>query len=58
MLRPPLLAGAVQEMVALPAPTVAVGVPGAPGTVDGITADVDTEGAPVPTELVAVTAKV
>ena len=58
MLNPPLLLGAVHVTAALPAPITTVGVPGAPGTVDGITAAVAADDVPVPTELIAATVKV
>ena len=60
MVAPPLLAGAVQLTAASPlangAPTVAVTLVGAPGTVDGV-AVAEPEDAPVPLMLVAVTEK-
>jgi hypothetical protein len=53
-----LLAGAVKLTVAVPFPTVAVPIVGAPGTVAGVTLLEAADAAPVPTPLVAVTVKV
>jgi hypothetical protein len=51
---PPLEAGGVKDTVACPSPGVPVPMVGAPGTVAGVTLTLF-DGAPVPTELVAVT---
>jgi hypothetical protein len=48
----------VKLTVTCPMPAVAVPIVGAPGTVAGVTALVAVEAVLVPTELVAVTAKV
>ena len=55
---PPLEAGGLKETVAWALDDVAVPMTGAPGTVAGVAAFEAVEGTPVPTPLVAVTAKV
>jgi hypothetical protein len=65
MAEPPLLEGAVQVIVALALPAVAVPMVGAPGTVgvgvielEGVTELEAAEFGPVPTALIAATLKV
>jgi hypothetical protein len=58
MALPPSEAGAVQEMLALALPAVAVPMVGAPGTVIGVTELEASEAALLPTALVATTVKV
>jgi hypothetical protein len=58
MADPPLLAGAAKLTVALVFPTVAVPIAGAPGTVAGVTLLEAADPSPVPTPLIALTAKV
>jgi hypothetical protein len=58
MALPPFETGAVQLTDACAFPRFAVGVPGWPGTLSGMTAFDGDEAGPVPTELVAVTVKV
>jgi hypothetical protein len=55
---PPLLLGAVNEIVAWPLPGVAVTPVGEPGIVDGVTELLALEAVLVPIEFVAVTVKV
>ena len=55
---PPLLAGAIHEIVTEPLPGVPTTIVGAPGTVVGVTAADAVDADPVPAELVAVTANV
>src|SRR3569623_69408 len=54
---PPLEAGALKLTVACALPAVAVPMVGAPGTVAGVTLQVEPERLPVPIALVAVTVK-
>ena len=54
----PLSAGAVQLTVALPLPGTAATLPGASGTVKGVTLLLGADGALVPTALAATTVKV
>ena len=58
MIALPPLAGADQLTVAEPLPATAVGAAGAAGTPAGVTTFDATDAAPVPTTLVAATAKV
>jgi hypothetical protein len=55
---PPLLTGAVNEMVAWPLPATALTLVGVPGTVTGVTELLATELVLVPTAFVAVTVNV
>jgi len=55
---PPFVVESVQTTLALPAPAVAVGVPGLLGTVDGVTGVDFVEGGLVPSPFVATTVKV
>jgi hypothetical protein len=55
---PPSLTGAVKAKFAVPLPTVADPIVGAPGTVTGVTALEAPDAAPVPTPFAAVTVKV
>ena len=55
---PPVLEGAVHDMVACPSPGVPDTAVGAPGTANGVTAADADDTAPVPTALVAVTVNV
>jgi len=57
MAAPPAPDGALKLTVAVPLAAVAVPIAGAPGTVAGVTLLEAAEAAPVPTLLVAVTAK-
>ena len=58
MVDPPVLAGAVHEMVAWALPGEAVTMVGAPGTVAGTMADEGEDAALEPMALVAMTVKV
>ena len=58
MAEPPLLTGAVKEIVASPFPRTAVTLVGAPGTVAGTTELLVDEGVLVPAAFVAVTVNV
>jgi hypothetical protein len=55
---PPVFVGAVKLTEAVVLPAVAVPIPGAPGTVAGITPLEAFDAVPVPAPLVAVTVKV
>jgi hypothetical protein len=58
MALPPLEAGAVKATLACAFPAVATGLVGAPGTVNGVTADDAVDATELPAALVATTVKV